>query len=65
VIFEPLDFLAGLAALVPSPGVTLMRYHGVFAANHRLRAQIVAGSAAAVDVDLAKGRAGWCQSTPR
>jgi Putative transposase len=43
VIFEPLDFLSRLAALVPSPGVNLTRYHGVFAANHRLRAQIVPG----------------------
>jgi len=41
VIFEPLDFLARLAALVPSPGVNLTRYHGVFAPNHRLRAWIV------------------------
>jgi hypothetical protein len=41
VIFEPLDFLARLAAPVPSPGVNLTRYHGVFAPNHRLRAQIV------------------------
>jgi hypothetical protein len=41
VIFEPLDFLARLAALVPSPGVNLTRYHGVFAPNHRLRARIV------------------------
>lgn len=36
MIFEPLDFLARLAALVPNPGVNLTRYHGVFAANHRL-----------------------------
>jgi hypothetical protein len=43
VIFEPLDFLARLAALVPSPGVNLTRYHGVFAPNHRWRAQIVPG----------------------
>jgi ribosomal protein S27E len=41
VMFEPLDFLARLAALVPSPGVNLTRYHGVFAPNHRMRAQIV------------------------
>jgi hypothetical protein len=41
VLFEPLDFLARLAALVPSPGVNLTRYHGVFAPNHGLRAQIV------------------------
>ncbi len=40
-MFEPLDFLARLAALVPSPGVNLTRYHGVFAPNHRMRAQIV------------------------
>ena len=43
VIFEPLDFLARLAALVPSPGVNLTRYHGVYAPNHRLRARIVPG----------------------
>jgi Putative transposase len=41
VLFEPLDFLARLAALVPSPGANLTRYHGVFAPNHGLRAQIV------------------------
>jgi Putative transposase len=43
VVFEPLDFLSRLAALVPSPGVNLTRYHGVFAPNHRLRARIVPG----------------------
>jgi hypothetical protein len=43
VMFEPLDFLARLAALVPSAGVNLTRYHGVFAPNHRFRAQIVPG----------------------
>jgi hypothetical protein len=43
VSFEALDFLSRLAALVPNPGVNLTRYHGVFAANHRLRAQIVPG----------------------
>jgi hypothetical protein len=37
VVFEPLDFLSRLAALVPSPGVNLTRYHGVFAPNHRKR----------------------------
>jgi len=31
VIFEPLDFIAKLAALVPRPKVNLTRYHGVFA----------------------------------
>ena len=40
VVFEPLDFIARLAALVPTPRVNLTRYHGVFAPNHRLREQI-------------------------
>ena len=48
VVFEPLDFMARLVALVPtprvnpgsSPGQALTRYHGVFAPNHRLRAQV-------------------------
>ena len=31
VIFEPLDFIAKLAALVPMPRTNLTRFHGVFA----------------------------------
>jgi hypothetical protein len=31
VVFEPLDFIARLAALKPTPRVHLTRYHGVFA----------------------------------
>jgi hypothetical protein len=29
LVFEPLDFIARLAALVPKPRVHLARYHGV------------------------------------
>jgi hypothetical protein len=35
VIFEPLDFIARLAALVPKPRVNLTKFHGVFAPNSR------------------------------
>lgn len=38
---SPLDFLARLASLVPRPRINLTRFHGCFAPNHRLRAQIV------------------------
>jgi len=44
VIFEPLDFIGKLAALVPKPRVNLTRLHGVFAPNSKHR----------VDVTLAK-----------
>ncbi len=40
VIFEPLDFIAHLAALVPKPRVNLTRFHGVFAPNSKHRAEI-------------------------
>jgi len=40
VIFEPLDFIARLAALVPKPRVNLTRFHGVFAPNSTHRAAI-------------------------
>ena len=40
VIFEPLDFIARLAALVPKPRVNLTRFHGVFAPNSKHRVQI-------------------------
>ena len=41
VIFEPEDFIARLAALVPKPRAHLTRYHGVFAPASRDRARIV------------------------
>lgn len=40
VIFEPADFIAKLAALVPKPRVNLTRYHGIFAPNSRHRARV-------------------------
>ena len=40
VLFEPLDFIARLAALVPKPRVNLIRFHGVFAPNSAHRAQV-------------------------
>ncbi len=40
VIFEPLDFIARLAALVPKPRVNLTRFHGVFAPHSRHRALV-------------------------
>jgi hypothetical protein len=40
VIFEPLDFIARLAVLVPKPRINLTRFHGVFAPNRKHRAQV-------------------------
>ena len=37
VIFEPLDFIAKLASLVPKPKVNLTRFHGVFAPTSKHR----------------------------
>ena len=40
VIFEPLDFIAKLAALIPKPRVNLTRFHGVFAPNSHHRVHV-------------------------
>ena len=40
VEFEPIEFMAKLAALVPPPRAHLTRFHGVFAPNANLRAQL-------------------------
>ena len=40
IIFEPMDFIARLVALVPKPRVNLTRFHGVFAPNSAHRAQV-------------------------
>ena len=49
VIFEPLGFIARLAALVPKPRVNLTRFHGVFAPNR----------AYAVRFDSSRHRVRW------
>jgi len=41
VAFDPVDFVAKLAALVPPPRSHLVRYHGVLAPAARLRSRIV------------------------
>jgi hypothetical protein len=40
VIFEPLDFIARLSALVPKPRYHLTRFHGEFAPNSKHRATV-------------------------
>lgn len=40
VEFEPMDFISKLAALVPPPRAHLTRFHGIFAPNANLRAQL-------------------------
>jgi len=40
-VFEPLDFLARLAALTPRPQINLVCYHGVLAPHARSRAAVV------------------------
>jgi hypothetical protein len=50
LVFDPLDLLARLAALVPRPRVNLIFYHGLLAPHARLRAAVVSyGAAPAVE----------------
>jgi len=38
-LFEPIEFLEKLAAIIPRPAVTLLLYHGVLAPHPRWRSQ--------------------------
>ena len=42
-LFEPLDFIARLAALVPRPRTHIVQFHGLFAPNARHRRLVVPG----------------------
>ena len=55
MIFEPLDFIARLAALVPKPRVNLTRYQGVFAPNSAYRSQVTPARRGRGDKPKARG----------
>jgi pyruvate/2-oxoglutarate dehydrogenase complex dihydrolipoamide acyltransferase (E2) component len=72
VLFEPLDLLARLAALVPKPRVNLTRYHGVFAPNSAQRARVTkagrgkgARAQAAPATDERRAAMTWAQRLKR
>src|SRR5262249_54471130 len=51
----PRDFLAKLAALVPSPRMHLVRYHGIFAPNAKDRPEVVPVPASTVENSATEG----------
>jgi hypothetical protein len=61
--FEPVEFLARLAALVPQPRGHTTRFHGVFASNARLRNLVVPDvpqeEAVKVEPDTGRGNGDW------
>jgi len=50
LLFEPIEFLEKLAAIIPRPAVNLVLYHGVLAPHARWRAQVVRYGRPAPDV---------------
>ncbi len=66
VVFDPLELLEKLAALVPPPRFHLVRYHGIFGPCASARDAVVpgAGSAAAVSAALSTLPAGGDPSPP-
>jgi len=55
VIFEPLDFIARMAALMPKPRMNLTRFHGVFAPNSKYRALVTPGKRGKCNKSTATG----------
>lgn len=58
VVYDPLDFISKLAALVPRPQKNLVIYHGVLAANAAWRVRVVAYGRLLIESKQAPGGAG-------
>ena len=41
IVLQPLDLIARLCAMIPPPRFNMIRFHGVFAPNAQLRAEVV------------------------
>ena len=66
--FEPIEFIAKLAALVPPPRAHLTRFHGVFAPNATLRAQLTPsgrGKRPAIDAESTEASTDQCTPDER
>jgi hypothetical protein len=66
VVFEPLELIEKLVAIIPPPRCHMIRYHGVLAPRARWRAEVVAqaGSAAAQTTIRHGSRSPSCPTTP-
>lgn len=64
VIFEPLDFIAKLAALVPKPRVNLTRFHGVFAPNSKHRVDVTSAKRGKNSDKLQSSEVDWLDKSP-
>jgi hypothetical protein len=64
VIFEPMDFIARLVALVPKPRLNLTRFHGVFALNIAYRARVTPAKRGEFDLTHVFGKSN-CVVTER
>ena len=64
VIFQPLDFIAKLAALVPKPRVNLTRFHGVFAPNSQHRVQVTPAKRGKKPNKLEIAGTDWLEKSP-
>ena len=65
VRFEPLDFIARLAALAPEPRVHLSRCHGVFAPNSKHRIQVTPGKREKGGGQAKVAANYWLEKTPQ
>lgn len=64
IIFEPLDFIARLAALVPKPRVNLTRFHGVFAPNSKHRVYVTPAKRGKGREQAKAAVNNWVEKTP-
>ena len=65
LLFEPIEFMEKLAAIIPRPAVNLVFYHGVLAPHARWRSHVVRYGRPAPDVQAREREAGPRAAGPR
>ena len=55
LLFEPIEFMEKLAAIIPRPAVNLLLYHGLLAPHARWRSQVVLYGRSAPDLSAHEG----------
>jgi len=65
VLFDPLELVEKVVALIPPPRANLLRYHGVFAPNSKDRKRIVPASPVSAEKTQERSNRSWSELLKR
>lgn len=61
ILFDPIELVEKVVALIPPPRANLLRYHGLLAPNAKLRSKIVPKQSKKIELAPYAGKAKWAE----